>query len=49
MFFHVFMIYDDIDNMICLLADVGPRGRPLAFLIDHDPRHMGVAGDTLVP
>jgi len=22
-FFHVFMIYDDIDTMICLLADAG--------------------------
>lgn len=33
----------------CLLAYAGSWGIPLAYLVGHDPRYMGVIGDALVP
>jgi len=35
--------------MFFLLADAGSRGQPLAYLVGHDPRHIGVIGDATVP
>ena len=35
--------------LFCLLVDARRQGRPLAYLVGHDPRHMGVARDVPVP